>query len=144
VEGPDVFGATKAWAIEDGSQDSLVVQCDSEDDLYIAYITPKKPFEEIPTVPATLYIQASGEAPLQLDAVLRSWNDNYAGVVASGRDPQLIAVLREIEVAKSKINVGYDISGNRDSSSFGSRGSTQAMKSLFDACQLSDVEAPPA
>lgn len=114
VEGPDVFGVTTVIALDEAARDSLVVQCDSKDQLVIAMISRKKEFEETPVSPATLLIQVDGATPVILEAVLREWNDNYAGVIATaGRSPDLIAVVKAIQSGKSKINAGVDISGNR-------------------------------
>jgi hypothetical protein len=41
VDGPDVFGASTVVAVVDGdSRNGLVVQCNSEDSLALAYILP--------------------------------------------------------------------------------------------------------
>ncbi|MER9791516.1 hypothetical protein [Mesorhizobium sp. M0213] len=144
TEGPDVFGVTKVIATEGGPHDSLVVQCDSKETLFVAYVLRKKEFEDVPEAPATLYIQGSGGTPLKLEATMRTWNDNYAGVVAVGRSPELMAAIQEIKNSKAKVNVGYEIGGNQDSASFSSRGSTTAMQRVIDGCRLSDIPLPPA
>lgn len=144
TEGPDVFGVTKVIATENGLRDSLVVQCDSKESLFVAYILRKKEFEDVPEGPATLYLQGSSGSPLKLAATIRTWNDNYAGVVAVGRVPEVMAAIQEIKNSKAKVNVGYDIAGNQASASFGSRGSTAAMQRVIDGCKLSDIPLPPA
>jgi hypothetical protein len=137
VEGPDVFGVTKVIASEGNQRELLVVQCDSKDALHIAYIFAKKEFEDLPTAPATLLVQANGDEPHKLDATLRVWNDNYGGVVASGRDADLLAVLKKIGAAKGKVNVGYEAKGHQWSASFSSRGSTKAIERVIEGCKLS-------
>lgn len=140
VDGPDVFGVTKVFAIEGGERESLVVQCDSDENLFIAYIFRKKEFETVNETPATLLIQINGEQPASLSATMRAWNDNYGGVVASGRTAENIAVVTAIGKASGKINIGFEFLGNRESASVGSRGSTAAMKKVMDLCKL----LPPA
>jgi hypothetical protein len=131
-------------ATEGGVRDSLVVQCDSKETLFVAYVLRKKEFEEVTEAPAMLYIQGSSASSLKLEATIRTWNDNYAEVVAVGRIPELMAVIAEIKDSKGKVNVGYDISGNQDSASFSSRGSTKAMQRVIDGCKPSDIPLPPA
>ncbi|MUT27297.1 MULTISPECIES: hypothetical protein [Mesorhizobium] len=55
-----------------------------------------------------------------------------------------MAAIQEIKTSKGKVNVGYDIAGNRDSASFSSRGSTSAMQRVIDGCKLSAIPLPPA
>ncbi|MGX5805102.1 hypothetical protein ACWGS9_28180 [Bradyrhizobium sp. Arg314] len=143
TEGPDVFGVTKVLAAEGNDRESLVVQCDSKDVLFVAYIMRKKEFDAVTEGPATLYLQGNSSAPLKLDASIRAWNDNYAGIVAVGRVPEVMAAIQEIKNTKGKVNVGYDIAGNRDSASFSSRGSKAAMQRVIDNCKLSDIALPP-
>jgi hypothetical protein len=144
VEGPDVFGVTKVIASVGGLRDGMVVQCDSKEDLFIAFIFRKKEFEDVAAGPATLYLQGASSEPLKLPAELRAWNDNYGGVVASGRDPQIFAAIKEIQEARSKLNVGFEIGGSQNSASFGSRGSTKAMEKVIQGCKLADIAKPPA
>lgn len=141
VEGPDVFGDTKAIATVDSGRNSLVVQCDSNDMLYLAFIIPKKKFEDIPSRPAKFLVQIDAGQPSTLDADFRSWNDDYAGFVMSGRSAELISTVLSFGTAKTKINVGYDIAGNRDSASFGARRSTKTIEKLAKACALKFPEA---
>lgn len=140
VDGPDVFGATKVFSLEANGKASLAVQCDSEGEIFLAYISPKKPFEEVPTVPGTLLVQIDGADPVKLAAELRSWNDNYIGVVASGRDVVTVQMIEALGAAKKKINIGYDVQGMRDTDAFGTRGSSASMKKVVDHCKLSQTE----
>ncbi|RWD96080.1 hypothetical protein, partial [Mesorhizobium sp.] len=64
TEGPDVFGVTKVLATEGNDRESLVVQCDSKDVLFVAYIMRKKEFDAVTEGPATLYLQGNGPTPL--------------------------------------------------------------------------------
>ncbi|QOF70686.1 hypothetical protein IG197_23260 [Aminobacter sp. SR38] len=144
VEGPDVFGVTKVIATVGGLRDGMVVQCDSKEDLFVAFIFRKKEFEDVTSGPATLYLQGASSEPLKLPAELRAWNDNYGGVVVSGRDPQVLAAVKEIQEARSKLNVGFEVGGSQNSASFGSRGSTKAMEKVIQGCKLGDLTKPPA
>ncbi|OBQ83759.1 hypothetical protein A9K71_23350 [Mesorhizobium sp. WSM3873] len=63
TEGPDVFGITKVIATEGSLRDSLVVQCDSKDTLFVAYIMRKKEFDEVPEGPATCSFRAVVRRP---------------------------------------------------------------------------------
>ncbi len=145
VEGPDVFGATKAMATEGTQRDSIVIQCDSKGMLALAYIMRKKEFEEVSETTATLYIRTSSDAtPAKLEATLREWNDNYGGVVVSGVTPETLAVIRAIGDAKGKIGIGFEARGNQWSAEFSSRGSTKSMSKLLKACDLENEGLPPA
>jgi hypothetical protein len=140
VEGPDVFGNVKAFATTIGAGESIVIQCDQKEDLFVAYVFRKKPFEDIPNVPAELLVQADGGTPLKLVATLRSWNDNYGGVVASGRAIEQLTALRLIASARGKTNVGAVIFSKQISSSFSSQGSRSAMERSIKSCKLDDLE----
>ncbi len=136
VTGPDVFGKTKVVAFDGGLSDSLIVQCDSETELSVAYIFKKKEFQEITEVPAKLFVKTTDTSPTVLEATFRNWNDNYGGVVASGKTDDIIKLVNSIGLAKGKIEVGYEVAGVRDSASFSSNKSTQAIKTVFDKCKL--------
>lgn len=139
TEGPDVFGNTKVFASSGGRRDTLVVQCDQKEQLLIAIIYPKKKFENIPEAPATLLIKASDGAPVSLSANMRSWNDNFYGVSASGRTKELVGIVRAIGAAKRKIQVGIEVGGIQQSSTFSSRGSTKAMNKVIKGCKLDQI-----
>ncbi len=136
VEGPDVFDKVTVIASETGLNDSLVVQCDSESELFIAYIFRKKEFEETPTIPAKLFLKWGDESPLILEASHRNWNNNFGGVVASGRDENTMKAISGIRDAKGKIQVGFEVVGNRISASFSSRGSKKPMTTIIEKCRL--------
>jgi hypothetical protein len=140
VEGPDVFGNTKVIAGTAGRSDSLVIQCDQKDDLYIAFLFRKKEFDKIPNVSADLLLQSEGGQPMKMSAMLRTWNDNYAGIVVVGRSAENVAVLRTIASALGKINVGAVVNGNQMSAAFGSQGSRSAMDKAIKSCKLDDLE----
>jgi hypothetical protein len=109
--------------------------------LFVALLFRKKKFEEIGGADTELLIQTvEGGTPIKLPAALRAWNDDFAGIVASGRSPELVAVLRAISAAKSKINVGAVVRGNQISSSFGAQGSKNAMEKAIKACKLEELE----
>lgn len=136
VDGPDVFGKTKVVALDGALNNSLVVQCDSETDLFIAFIFKKKEFQEITEIAAKLFIKTTEASPTILEATYRNWNDNYAGVVASGKTDDIIRLVNSIGLAKGKIEVGYDVAGIRESASFSSRRSTQTIKTVVEKCKL--------
>jgi hypothetical protein len=142
VDGPDVFGNIKVIATEGSGRDAIVVQCDSKEELYVAFIKRKKEFEEIPELPASLLIQVNSGEPLRLSATLRSWNDNYMGFVATGREPALVQAINAIKGASGRINVGAEVSGNQVSATFGSRGSTSAMNKVIASCKLNAIQPP--
>lgn len=137
VNGPDVFGDTTVIAGEQGLQSGIVVQCSTKGELFIALISPKKAFEEVPEADATLYIAATPNAPTKLAARIKSWNDNFAGVVSTGSPSDLLPVLTAIRDAKSKIQAGAEIGGNRVSDSYSSGGSKSAMIKAIEGCKLS-------
>lgn len=136
VDGPDVFDKIKVVATEGNLRESLVVQCDSESEFMIAYIFRKKEFEDTPDAPAKLHLKWSDASPVVLDATLRDWNDNYGGIVVSGREPPIMTVIAGIRDAKSKIQVGIEILGNKESATFSSKGSKKAMTAVLEKCKL--------
>jgi hypothetical protein len=137
VEEPDVFGKVKVVATENSINQSLVVQCDSEAELFLAVIVRKKEFEDVTEAPAKLYVQTSDAGPAILEASFRNWNDNYAAVVASGRELEIINVISAIGSAKKKIKVGYEVLGLRESANFSSRNSKATVETIFEKCKLS-------
>lgn len=142
IEGPDVFGVTKVIAIEGSLRESLVIQCDSKDSLFFAYVFPKKEFEEIAEFPVTLLVQTGPEQPTRLEATFRAWNDKFGGVVASGRDATVLKLLKDISQAKGKVNVGFEAKGHQWSGTFGSRGSSKAIQRVTDGCKIPTSASP--
>ncbi len=136
IESPDVFGKTKVLTLEAKERESLIVQCDSSGDVFLAYLERKKEFGEVQKTPARMFIKTSTEPPIILDAVLQSWNDNYSGVVVSANDGKLIEAIYAIGAAKGKIELGVEILGQQFSSSFSSRGSSKAISQTVAACNL--------
>jgi hypothetical protein len=141
VIGPDVFGNTKVIATTTGFNDGIAVQCDQKDDLFVAFLFRKKKFEPVTNTSAELLIQAAdGGTPVKLSAVLKGWNDDFGGIVASGRTSEMVQVLRLIATAKSKINVGAVVRGNQISGTFAAQGSTAAMEKAIKSCKLESLE----
>jgi len=139
IEGPDVFGRHKALGGTQNSRNTLVIQCDNEEQLHLAYLIPIKEFEEVPDLPATFLIQIDSNEPVRLDATLRGWNDRNAGIVVSGRTRELAETILLFGTAKGRVNIGYDVRGSRDSATFGARGSTAAIRKIDATCKLSDI-----
>lgn len=145
VEGPDVFGTTKALVSEGTRRDGMAIQCDSKGMMAFAYIFRKKEFEDVAETPASLFVQTDKKAPpARLDATMRAWNDNFGGVVVTGVSPELMDVIRSIGAASGRIGVGFEARGNRWSAEFSSRGSTSAIAKLLKACNLENGGLPPA
>lgn len=138
VNGPDVFGETTVLAGEEGMQSKLVVQCNSKGDVAIALISPKKQFDTVNETEAALFFAFNSGQPIKISARLRSWNDNFAGVVSTVSKDETIPLLINIRDAKGPIKAGADILGNKISDSYSSRGSTTAMKTLMEKCKLSE------
>ena len=136
VDGPDVFGKTKVVASEGAYNNGLVIQCNSDSELFFAFIQKKKEFDKTPEAPAKLLVKASEASPVSFDATVRDWNDNYIGVVVAGRADDLVKVLDLIGSAKGKIEVGYDVGGVQESASFGSHNSTRTIQTVFDKFKL--------
>lgn len=139
VDGPDVFGKMKALAAEGSDTEGLVVQCDSKDELDLAYIFKADKPDEISEAEANLYIQTNGNAPVKLQATIRGWNSAYGGVVAAGRTAEIVHEIEAIRDAKGPIQIGAEVDGNQVSASVTSNGSTAVMQRLIDACKLSDI-----
>lgn len=144
IEGPDVFGNVTVIAQTGNERDGFVVQCDQQDQLILAYVIRIKEFESINPAPAELLIQADTNPPKSLSAELGGWNNNFAGVSVRGRTSELVDIVRMIGSAKSKINIGVIINGNRMSESFDSGGSTSAMKTVITGCKLGDINSTKA
>lgn len=138
VNGPDVFGETTVLAGEEGMQSKLVVQCNSKGEVVIAMISPKKQFDSVNETEAALFFAFNADQPVKISARLRSWNDNFAGVVSTATKDETIPLLIGIRDAKGPIKAGADILGNKISDSYSSSGSTAAMKTLLEKCKLSD------
>jgi hypothetical protein len=150
VDGPDVFGTTKVIAaVSSASGDGLVVQCDGKDALLLAYIMPGTPSElsELSQagtgVPIDLLVKAGNDAVRTFTAQLSRWNNKYMGVVAQGRTPELVAMVRAIGAASGRISVGVDFLGHKQSESFGADGSTAAMNTAVKDCNLDKVAKSP-
>ncbi len=141
VEGPDVFGTTKVSASEHSGYQRLVVHCDSKDVLIVAIIARKKEFDETPSGDGKLLIQVDAATPVTLNAVRRSWNDNFGGVVAEGRTLELLAIVKAIQGGKARINTGIEIDGIQSSATFSASGSTAAMAKAIDGCGLTSIGA---
>lgn len=137
VKGPDVFGETTVLAGEEAAQSRFAIQCKSSGQVTVALIFPKKEFAEVTETSATLYIATSSAEPIKLDAKLRSWNDNYSGIVAAAEPAELMPIIEGIRDAKGKINAGAEVNGNRMSDIFSSSGSTAAMNKVIAGCKLS-------
>lgn len=137
VTGPNVFGKTKVVAVEGSARESIIVQCETDGVMLLAYIFKKKEFQEINEFPAKLYVQVDKGSPVILEATFRTWNDNYAGVVASD-EASILPVLDKIEAGKSKINIGIEILGKQDSASFSVRGSTRTIKKVKAGCDVNN------
>lgn len=150
ASGPDVFGNVTAVAgITSSSQNGLVVQCNDKDSLLIAYISPatKDVLNTLSNsdieLPAKLFIKVDQGTVKKLDAKLTQWNNSYVGVVASGRNMDIVSVLHAIGSATQHISVGSDVMGNKQSESFGAFGSTSAIDAVIKSCKLSDIKATP-
>lgn len=140
VDGPDVFDKVKVITTETGLNANLVIQCDSESDLQLAYIFKKKEFDKTVEAPAKLFVKTGEGPPTILDASFRDWNDNYSGVIVSGLTVELWQVLSDIGSAKKKIQAGIDVLGLKDSSSFGMQKSAQVLHTIFEKCKLKKPE----
>lgn len=148
--GPDVFGNEKVIAlVPSSSGDALIIQCDQKDSLYIALIehgtsSELNQLSEMPSgIPAKLFVKVDQDAVQKFDAKLKQWNTRYLGVVASGRTPGMVAVLREIGSGNHQISVGTEILGSKDSDSFGVLGSASAISTVLRDCKLDTIAAPP-
>ncbi len=139
TEGPDIFGVTKVVAATEGSDGSLVIQCDDKEGLSIAYIFRKKEFDDVVPTPAELLVQADNAKPLHLAAEVKEWNKNYAGVAADGRAADSIDALQAIRNAHTRINIGVVVGDHKVSASFEVDGSTGAMDSVVAGCKVSPL-----
>ncbi len=150
ASGPDVFGNEKVIAlVPSNSGDTLVVQCNQSDSLYVAMIERGTADElnQLSTssgIPAELLVRVDHGPVQKFDAMLRQWNTRYLGIVASGRRSDIVALIRDIGAANQKIYVGTEIFGSQDSASFGVIGSGNAMSTVIKDCKLGDIKASPS
>jgi hypothetical protein len=147
VTGPDVFGSTTVVAVVSSvTHNGLVIQCDDKDSLEMANIFPAT-ISEMDNMskidaglPAKLFVKVD-QGPVKIfDARLRTWNNTYLAFAASERTSDMVALVRSIGAAKSGISIGTEINGHRQSESFGSIGSTNAINTLIKGCKLDDVK----
>ena len=150
ANGPDVIGNEKVVAIAPSdSGDALIVQCDQTSSLYIALIergtsSEMNQLSEISSgIPAELLIRVDQNPVQKFDAKLRQWNTRFLGVVARGRTPDMVAVLRQIGTGQRRISVGTEVLGSQESDSFGVMGSANAINQVLKDCKLNDVKSAP-
>lgn len=146
VTGPDVFGNTEVVAAASSpTSNALVVQCNADDKLVVAFISPASEslMDKISNMgnqlPADLLIKVGQKSVRKFDAIMQVWNNNYIGVVTSGRIPEIVDLIREISGGSGKISVGVVFLGNRETDSFGTSGSTVAMNTIMRSCKLGDI-----
>jgi len=150
VSGPDELGNTTVNVqVVGDSGNALVIQCNQNDTLYLAYLIAgtKAQLKEMSTstarMLATLLLKIGNGAVSKFDAEFRLWNSEYLAVVASGREPELVAAIQAIGSAKGRISVGADVYGLRErSESIGSAGAAAAMNTVMKGCKLDEVAAP--
>ena len=141
VDGPNIFGTTSVLASVDGSENSLVIQCNGEDELNLAVITPMSPSDmevisNAHPIPAKLLIRIDNGDVKTFDAVMRGWNKSHAGVVVEGRSADVIDAVRAIGGAKRVIDIGTVVLGTRATGTFPAIGSTAAIKKVMEHCKL--------
>ena len=151
VTGPDVFGNTTVLAsVDDAAGQSLVVQCDQNDTLDLAYLIPGTPSEMDDAskagvgIPADLLVKVDDAQVMKFSAQLRAWNNTYLAVVASGRTTAIVAAIKAIGRASSQISVGAEILGNQQTDTFDASNSTSSMNTATTECKLSSITAGPS
>ena len=151
VTGPDVFGNTTVLAAVDSANgDGLVVQCDQNSELDLAYIIPGTPSEMDEAtksdvdIPADLLLKVDSGQVIKLSAQLKPWNNSYLGVVASGRTTDIVAAIKAIEGANDEISVGAEILGNQQSDAFDAGNSTSSMNTAMTDCKLDSITTGPS
>jgi hypothetical protein len=150
VSGPDELGNTTVNVqVVGDSGNALVIQCNQNDTLYLAYLIAetKSQLKEMSTstarMLAILLLKTRDGVVNKFDAEFRLWNSEYLAVVASGRVPQLVAAIEAIGSAKGRISVGAEVYGCRErSESIGSAGAAAAMSTVMKGCKLDEVAAP--
>jgi hypothetical protein len=149
VSGPDEMGNTTVNADGIGaSGNELVIRCDQNDTLYVAYLIAgtKSQLNEMAksseSMLATLLLKIGNRTVGKFEAEFRLWNSAYLAVVASGRVPELVAAIQAIGSAKGPISVGAEVYGRRErSESIGSAGAAAAMNTVMHGCNLGEVAA---
>ncbi len=151
VTGPDVFGNTTVLATVDNVDgNGLVVQCDQNSTLDLAYIIPGTPSEldELSkagtSIPADLLVKVDNGLVMKFSAEFKAWNNTYVGIVASGRTTDIVTAIKAIGGAANQISVGAVIAGNQQTDNFDVGNSTSAMNTATSDCKLADIQAGPS
>lgn len=151
VEGADAYGEAAFVAVSSArSGDALLVLCDQTKLLALAYLMPGTPTELAQMsqpgteLPVTLLVRIGNGASTRFEAQLRRWNSKYLGAIAGGRTAELVGIVHAIGAAAGAIGVGMDIFGDKQTESFSSAGSGDAMKLAVKNCKLDADSAKPA
>ena len=148
--GPDVSGNGEGYAVGSdnmGLGNLLVIRCTKNDALELAFLAPSTPSEVDAaaksfggTVQAVQVLVKIDDGPVQKfdDAAVKPWNRNSIGIVIEGRNPALLALVRSIGTANSKIAVSVDMAGHKASLTFGASGSTAAINAITNVCKLDE------
>ena len=146
VHGPDVFGNTTVTAAAISSTgNGLVVQCDAKNTLDVAFLVPATEAELsqlAQSIPAELLVKVDTGPVKKFAAQITQWNNKFMGIVAKGRTPALVALVRAIGAATATVDVGVDIFGQQQSDSFGALGSTASIAVVIKNCALDKIVAP--
>ena len=140
--GPDVFGDINAMAGVSGTKGdvALVIQCSNAAGVTLAFTDSASPstLDKLAQgpVPAKLLIRVDDGDVKTFDAEAKKWNPTRMAIVVEDVHADLIPVVHAIGAAKKSINVGFEIGGTRESDNFVATGSTDAMKTVIEKCEL--------
>lgn len=134
----DIFSGGKS-ALLAGEIDpyhSLIFDCDSEH-LTMALIEKSKEKDDSATGNFRMLVKVDQEAVHDVQGVLSQRNENYTQIATTDQDT-ILSVLKEIRVAKSKIQVGVQLneSDYKWSGAASSVGSTKEADTFMSACKL--------
>ena len=94
--------------------------------------------------PVTLLLKVDNGNVMQFSASLQPWNAHYAGFVASDRTYPIVQAVKAIASAQDTVGVGAEFLGNQQSDNFGASGSTSAMATVVNDCDLDAIKPDQA
>lgn len=135
----DLFsGGKQAMMLgEVSSQNSAIIFDCTKQSLKVSYVEMDKTSEVTSDIPMDLILKVDANSPVKLDATLSRRNVQSIQI-SSNDDEQIKTLLKQIKDAKSKILIGFQTKdgGNQISLSGNASGSTVAVNSFVNACEI--------
>lgn len=139
--GPDVFGEKSAMLIGSpisNTKDALRFDCTGDGKYSIMWmISTGEPMYDVRSLASNIVVKTDKGKASSVSTVTQAWNDDYIASRAEN-DPAIIAMLKDISEASSKIDVGYVVPDidRKVSGSINAAGSTFGAKQFMEHCEL--------